>query len=172
LILCGSTAGWPQRFACCQQLGVEIVELLGEPPASVRAGSPIGTKLRGDVAQRVTTLLKEHRIALLTIGRKHHRNSTPQMLVKALVTTASEVVTLCGTVASILIEGGETASAVARELDWTRLQVVCAIDPGITALRPAGVDGLTVLVKPGSYPWPAALCRLLVRSDGDVSSRV
>ncbi len=172
LILCGSTAGWPRRSDRCRQVGIEIVELLGVRTDSADDGSSVTADLVARAAQRVAIRLSERRIALLTIGRKHHGSSTPQTLVQALVTTAGEAVKLCGGIDCFLIEGGETASAIARAFGWARLQVACAVDPGITALRPAGVDSLTVLVKPGSYPWPEALCWQLAGADGSVTSRV
>ncbi len=57
----------------------------------------------------------------------------------------------------LMIEGGATATAVLRRLGWTRLSVLHAWGPGAVSLRPAGMAGVVVTVKPGSYPWPAGL---------------
>ncbi len=57
----------------------------------------------------------------------------------------------------LLLEGGATAIAVIRALGWTRLRATALAESGVGVLRPAGATGPELLVKPGSYPWPAGL---------------
>jgi uncharacterized protein YgbK (DUF1537 family) len=58
----------------------------------------------------------------------------------------------------LLIAGGATAAAVLHELGWTQLHVVRVWAPGVVSLQSLDA-GCLVTVKPGSYPWPAALRR-------------
>ena len=55
--------------------------------------------------------------------------------------------------ARLFVEGGETASSFFREMGWDQLIVSQFHDAGVVTLEPGGA-GLSVTVKPGSYPWP------------------
>lgn len=58
----------------------------------------------------------------------------------------------------LVVEGGATAATIVRQLGWARLDVVHEWSPGIVTLRPAsGGRAIALTLKPGSYPWPAAL---------------
>lgn len=56
----------------------------------------------------------------------------------------------------LFIEGGETASLFFREMCWDQLIVSQFHDVGVVTLQPKGA-GISVTVKPGSYPWPEKL---------------
>jgi uncharacterized protein YgbK (DUF1537 family) len=62
-----------------------------------------------------------------------------------------------GGVASLLVTGGSTASAVCRELGWTRFDMEGEFDVGVVQLRPTDAGAPALIVKPGSYRWPPAL---------------
>src|SRR5439155_7573287 len=55
---------------------------------------------------------------------------------------------------NLLLEGGATASAVCRWMGWNDLQVRGEFAPGVVQLSAAGQ---TLIIKPGSYPWPASV---------------
>ena len=63
--------------------------------------------------------------------------------------------------AHLMVEGGTTAAAITRALDWSELTLEHAWAPGVSSLRPAAAAGLTLTLKPGSYPWPDALANFL-----------
>jgi uncharacterized protein YgbK (DUF1537 family) len=63
----------------------------------------------------------------------------------------------------LLIAGGATAEAVLHALDWPTLEVVRVWGPGVVTLRPVADPAFAVTLKPGSYPWPAAIRRALPR---------
>jgi hypothetical protein len=50
------------------------------------------------------------------------------------------------------LEGGSTALACIRRLNWSRFEVIPENLAGVGSLRPPG--GPLLRVKPGSYPWP------------------
>ncbi len=55
----------------------------------------------------------------------------------------------------LFIAGGATAAHIIRELGWKHMRPVVEFSTGVVALRASEKDDLTVIVKPGSYPWPA-----------------
>jgi uncharacterized protein YgbK (DUF1537 family) len=62
----------------------------------------------------------------------------------------------------ILIEGGQTASAIISRMNWTRFSVHGQFAPGVGHLRPMAADAPDLVVKPGSYPWPLAVLQRLL----------
>ena len=62
--------------------------------------------------------------------------------------------------AHLMIEGGATAAAITRALDWSELRLHHAWSPGVASLRPVSAPHFTLTLKPGSYSWPAALAPL------------
>jgi len=58
---------------------------------------------------------------------------------------------------ALIIEGGATASAVIERLQWTTLQVISTVAPGVVALLAAGRTAPLLILKPGTYPWPSSL---------------
>jgi uncharacterized protein YgbK (DUF1537 family) len=82
---------------------------------------------------------------------------------------------LCGAAAAIvasrepavlLVEGGATAAALARRLEWTRFSVDGELAPGVVVLRPRAAPHVRFVLKPGSYRWPpAVLTELGARTD-------
>lgn len=59
----------------------------------------------------------------------------------------------------LVIEGGATAAAVLRALNWTTLEAVREWAAGVVTLRPLDAPECRVTVKPGSYPWPGSFTR-------------
>jgi uncharacterized protein YgbK (DUF1537 family) len=60
-------------------------------------------------------------------------------------------------VETLFIEGGATAAAIIQRLGWTELRVESQIAPGIVGLRPVAALHPLLILKPGTYPWPAGL---------------
>jgi len=60
---------------------------------------------------------------------------------------------------SFFSEGGATAKELLRRMAWTRLTVVEEIAPGTATLVVEQTPNLRLTIKPGSYPWPAAVIR-------------
>jgi uncharacterized protein YgbK (DUF1537 family) len=54
-------------------------------------------------------------------------------------------------VTNLLLEGGATASAVCRRMGWNDFPVAGELAPGVVQLH---AGGQSVIIKPGSYPWP------------------
>lgn len=56
---------------------------------------------------------------------------------------------------ALYVDGGATAMALCRRMNWTALDVVAEVGPGAVTLAPA--PGIEMTIKPGSYPWPEAV---------------
>ncbi|MEI6861166.1 MAG: four-carbon acid sugar kinase family protein [Verrucomicrobiota bacterium] len=138
LLVCGSAASWGQRRAEAEKLGIPVFAL----PHDLSA---VGGALRSQGR------------ALLGIGDGPATQGVPPAGLTE--TLAASVATLLGAVpvARLLLEGGATARAVIRAQGWSRLRACEASAPGVGALCPTAAPGHLLLIKPGSYPWPAAV---------------
>lgn len=61
----------------------------------------------------------------------------------------------------LFIEGGDTAAAILEKFQWQSFTIVHQWEPGITTLQPNVPNSPLLTVKPGSYPWPRKLIKLL-----------
>jgi uncharacterized protein YgbK (DUF1537 family) len=136
LLVCGSAASWPQRRAAADSSGLPVFALPHDPVAIARALRSAGRALVG-IGDGPTT-----------------RGVAPAALTAALTATVAAVIPKA-VPARLLLEGGATARAVITALGWTRLRACEISMPGIGALRPVDAPGPLLLIKPGSYPWPA-----------------
>lgn len=78
----------------------------------------------------------------------------PDSLQERLVETVLAVDALCSP-HQLWIEGGRTASSIVRAFGWQRLMVNAVYGDGVVGLRSTFPLATTVVVKPGSYRWPA-----------------
>lgn len=70
----------------------------------------------------------------------------------------------CGALQHLLVEGGATAASIARRLGWHELRMAHEWAHGVASLRPDAVTALVFTMKPGSYAWPEALWRHILRA--------
>jgi D-threonate/D-erythronate kinase len=138
LLVCGSAAAWAQRRREAETLGIAVFAL----------PHPVAEIVRG---------LRERRCALVGIGDgPETRGAAPPVLAAALAETIGAILRETP-VARLLSEGGATSAAVLRAMHWTRLRVSEISPLGVGVLRPVGVSGPTLLIKPGSYSWPSEI---------------
>jgi uncharacterized protein YgbK (DUF1537 family) len=153
LFVCGSKASWGSRAAECAVVGVSLRTF---PPAFEGERLPeAGLAACADIA--ASRLATAGRL-LLGIGPVES-TAAPADLVNRLADLTALVLERTP-VASLLLEGGATAAAVAARLGWARLAVSARAPAGIGILRPLNVAAAPqVWIKPGSYPWPDAIWR-------------
>lgn len=130
LLVCGSAASWPARREQARSQGIPHFTLPSDPCS-------VGSALRS--AGRV----------LLGLGEV----STPGQSLRSLAILVAETLEKAPA-KTVLLEGGATAAAVIRRLNWSRFAVESASAEGVGALRPVGGPAPLFLIKPGSYPWP------------------
>jgi hypothetical protein len=131
LLVCGSKASWPVRRQECRQAGLAVATV-DEPQA----------------------LLEPHAAALLGFGdalgadRRAAQSRLEELVADYIASWHPS---------AILAEGGATAAAIAKRLTWSRFDVAAAAPDGVGVLRPRGLAAPLLVIKPGSYPWPAAV---------------
>ncbi len=67
----------------------------------------------------------------------------------------------CTRVAHIYVEGGATAAELLRRFQWTRLELLSEVAPGVATLASPTAPSIRLTVKPGSYNWPDHVCIFL-----------
>ena len=129
LLICGSLAAW-------------------------ETGRPEEMKERGFIVKTLTEQLSPSvwdttDKLMLAIGNRQEEAMGLSMdaLIERAVVVADEMTDL-----RIGLEGGATAMAFIRRMNWTRFEVIPEGHTGVGTLRPPG--GTILCVKPGSYPWP------------------
>ena len=172
------------RAAECERHGVPVLPMPQALFASAGSGSYRRRpgEERSDApavaialwASRTASAVAGAGSAMAAIGRGRTAAAAPGVLTDLLVEAVSEVLRRVP-IARVCIEGGTTAAALLRRAAWTRLVALPANPAGVATLRPVpparevldalggacgacgacGPDGApTLLVKPGSYPWP------------------
>jgi uncharacterized protein YgbK (DUF1537 family) len=138
LLVCGSAASWSRRRAGAEELRLPVFALPHDWPA-ILAASRTRSRLVIGIGDGEAT-----------------RHATPSALAATLADTVRRILHE-RPVARLLTEGGATSAAVLRVMGWERLQVVETAPNGVGVLRPVGVSGPTVYIKPGSYEWPVEI---------------
>jgi D-threonate/D-erythronate kinase len=157
LFVCGSASDSCRKFiARAKRLRIPVVPL----PDELARSNKFASVTTAAVAQQVIAMLETKPQIVLTIGlRQIVRRDIARRLTGHLTELAARVVN-DGNVDHVLAEGGETAAALVRQMNWTRLSVKHELAPGVATLESAGRKCILFTVKPGSYTWPAnLLCR-------------
>lgn len=129
LLLCGSLAAWD----------------MGRAAEMEKRGFAVHTIDKGVIDGSWMQQARQ----MLAIGRP--REVEASMLMDRLMDAAVPLIERGGDLC-VEIEGGATAMALLRRMEWTRFEVVPEGLTGVGSLRPPG--GPLLRVKPGSYPWP------------------
>ena len=106
-----------------------------------------------DLTAAVKRMRSAHRILIGIGDGPATRGKAPAALVQELARLVGEILRETS-VMRVLSEGGATTAAVMAAMGWTRLEATEISSPGIGVLRPVGVIGPRLFVKPGSYDWP------------------
>lgn len=152
LAVSGSASTASRQFAEeCDRRGRAVLRL----PVGI-AGSAVEQEA-ARWAQSAADAIERHGWVLLTLAAAPRvtpdiARAAHAVLVRAATSAVERV-----TIRTLYVEGGATAAALARALAWSRFDATAEYAPGVVALRPHAARSLTVIVKPGSYRWPADL---------------
>jgi D-threonate/D-erythronate kinase len=135
LLVCGSAFAWPERRRSAERDETPVFALPNDIGAVADALRSTGRALVG---------IGE---ASPTIGQ------TPELLTDALADSVLRILTAIS-VDLILLEGGSTAAAVLRKMNWTRLSAKGGVEASLVEFFPAEAAGPAITIKPGSYAWP------------------
>jgi uncharacterized protein YgbK (DUF1537 family) len=155
LFVCGSAQAWEQgRTAQCEGHGMPVLVM----PEALCSLSPPSVDAMARWAEGIADTVAAKGGAMAAIGPRKGVTGTP--LFAERLAEAVAIALRRDLVGTICIEGGATAAALLHAMRWTRLSALPARQfPGVAVLRPDGAAaaGPTLLVKPGSYPWPDGL---------------
>ena len=149
LFVCGSASEATRQFVFrCRQAGVPVFSL----PAKLAKGGVLEESELDSMAREPARALDTDGRAILWVGLPAVTDrGIARGLAVELVRLAARVLRRA-TVDRVYAEGGATAVALARRMDWLRLEVRQEISLGVVALGVEG--GRALIVKPGSYAWP------------------
>lgn len=140
LFVCGSRLAIRERAAEAAARGAPVLFLMPDAMESC--------------ANQAATILNQNRSLLLAISDEPSSLLPRELTVRLAAAVAGVLARV--RVATLLVEGGATAAAVIHQLGWRRLAVAAEAPPGIGVLSPLNAAGeFQLIIKPGSYPWPA-----------------
>lgn len=151
LFVCGSISQSTLHFIEEQtRAGVRVLEVPDNRPGG--AADPMAARL-----PEVTSVLASgHRLILTTPRQQLTDRDRALDAARLLVDVAREVLRNV-MVPHIYVEGGATATLLLEAMQWRDPLIEGQLAPGVVVLRVASGPDQFVIVKPGSYPWPAAL---------------
>jgi uncharacterized protein YgbK (DUF1537 family) len=150
LFVCGSASDYTRNFVSeSASKGVPVFRLPRGPAIETRAS------LFAQTARESVASFSNHDRVILNIGLPLvEERSAARQLALDLVDIAARVLKSCA-IGTVYVEGGATAVALVRQMQWQNLEVIREIAQGVVTMRPAGSTALLTM-KPGSYPgWPA-----------------
>jgi uncharacterized protein YgbK (DUF1537 family) len=126
-------------------------------PGPVYSGDASTREAIAEWEEHVLAALKSASRAVATIGRPLDRvHGASSRLLAALVEVTHHVLAK-HRVAHVFADGGATASAVARKLNWNDFDVSGELASGVVRLRVSGSREQHLVIKPGSYTWPESV---------------
>ncbi|QDT37707.1 four-carbon acid sugar kinase family protein [Stratiformator vulcanicus] len=158
LFVCGSLAAWESREADCITHGVPLVPM---PTDLFEGRSKNELDDLREWQDTVVQTLKQDDCLVGICRRMPPQKRSPRDLQRLLAHAVASIAMQVGGL-RLLLEGGATAAAVMKELDYTDLQVDQVLPEGLVEFlpkrsslhRPADERPLRLIIKPGSYTWP------------------
>jgi len=154
LFVCGSRAAGSLRFvAACRRRGWPVFSL--PPDLIVRRGRPAGES--NAWARELALGFSGHSRVVMTVGAALDPDPAASQWFERVLAKAACKVLAAARPDHVCVEGGSTAAALLEALKWSQLDVQCEFARGVTGVRVNGSNDSLVVLKPGSYPWPAQL---------------
>jgi uncharacterized protein YgbK (DUF1537 family) len=109
------------------------------------------------IASRVIGALRTHPRVILNIGLPSIREPVKARLLADHLVQLAAVVMQRSEIGHVYAEGGATAAALVRRMEWNRLSVLRELAPGVATLAVKAPKAMFLTIKPGSYTWPASV---------------
>lgn len=153
LFLCGSATETTRIFVeRVRESGLPVITL-PEKASSLELTASEIDELSVNLAQ---AMMKSNRV-VLAVGLPRVWDPRHALkLVEWLVKTASKAIAYVQP-HRIFAEGGATAVAFAREMNWNELHVLGELTRGVAVTQPIASYAPEFIIKPGSYPWPPSV---------------
>ena len=153
LFVCGSTSDRSLEFMeRCRKRGWPV--FLMSPELIAGTARPA---LYRQWTRELCAALGRHRQGVIGIGRPVRPGQRVGARLGKLLAGAAQAVLATHPPDRVCVEGGATALLLLQRLGITRLRVDYDFAMGVTAVRVASGAGPQIVVKPGSYEWPAGL---------------
>jgi uncharacterized protein YgbK (DUF1537 family) len=146
-----STAAARKFVAAQRRLKIPVFAL----PQELAWGATFSTAAVAAVTQRVIAALALNRRVILNVGLPQVRDPEVARRLSDQVVQVAERVLHLTPVGEIFAEGGATAAELVRRMNWTRLEVVRELAPGVATLAVGSDQKRLLTIKPGTYEWPA-----------------
>lgn len=156
LFVCGSASNSTSTFlAEARRDGVPVFGL----PPELSGGAEFTTAARDRLVEAVRQALASHPRAVLAVGLPQVSDPQVARRLGPHLTDVARMVLSASRVGQVFVEGGATAASLVRRMGWRRLEIVREISPGVVTLRVVDDGNKWLTLKPGSYAWPAGVCR-------------
>jgi uncharacterized protein YgbK (DUF1537 family) len=151
LFVCGSaSANSRKAVAGARNLGMPVCPM----PDTLFNDTAANDTMLKQCADCVLEALSKSGLAVIAILQPVVRDSKLAQNLRIKTAALVKMVASKTTIHGLFIEGGATAEAVLRKLQWHRLDIIGQYAPGVVQMRVAALPGHYVTIKPGSYPWP------------------
>jgi uncharacterized protein YgbK (DUF1537 family) len=104
-------------------------------------------------ACRICETAADNPSVLIAIPQPLDRNPLTSQRLQGILADAVARLLTTVRVDHLFLEGGATASAVCRRMNWNEFDVLGELDTGVVQMHVPACDQ-SIIVKPGSYPWP------------------
>lgn len=151
LFVCGTTSQSSRDFLSASRAAKIPVFAL---PSELIRGAEFTAAACEAVTQKVVAAMATHRRVILNIGLPLRRRPQTAHLLRAHLVRLAETVLRRVEVNRVYAEGGATAAALVRRMNWKRLTVVEELAPGVAVLAVDRNPFTLLTIKPGSYLWP------------------
>ena len=157
LFLSGTTSLSARTFVrSARKRGMQVFAL----PAETNSDGNSNRAGRREIARKARGALESRGRVMLRVPAKPLRGpGAGRKIAEHLAAMACKVVSETP-VAQVFAEGGATAAEFARQIGWTKLQVVRELAPGVVTLSATESGSVFFTIKPGSYLWPEEVLEL------------
>ena len=124
-------------------------------PQELAWGATFSVAAIESVTQRVVAAFASQPRVILNVGLPQVRDADVAGRLSNHVVRIAEKVLRRARIARVFAEGGATAAELVRRMDWSRLEVVRELAPGVATLAVEGDENFLLTIKPGSYTWPS-----------------
>ncbi len=157
LFVCGSMSESTREFVreAARSKEAAVFSL----PEEIARGAEFDAATCELLAKQAAEAFAENKRVILQIGLPPVRDAVLAARLAGELVKLAEAVLRQSTPARVYAEGGATAVELARGMGWGRFWVVQELAPGVVALAPREQSGQELVIKPGSYRWPAAVVK-------------
>jgi uncharacterized protein YgbK (DUF1537 family) len=154
LFLCGTVSESSREFTRVARVrGTPVFSLPDE--LARRPEFPATEEKR--IAQETIESFRSHQRVILNVGLPLISDRAIARSLTGHLVRIAQLVIRNSNPDHIYVEGGATAAALLRKMNWHHCEVVEELAQGVATLAIAGDNAVKVTIKPGSYMWPAEL---------------